>query len=95
MSVPSGLKRRFACTGCGECCTGRGSYVIEVSRAEQRRIQRFLGITWAWLRRRYMFRFADETETVRMHPNGDCVFLVAASMQSGHSSAVPIRFGRS
>ncbi|MDH3513606.1 MAG: YkgJ family cysteine cluster protein [Gammaproteobacteria bacterium] len=69
------IERRFACTGCGECCTGRGSYVIEVSRAEQRRLQRFLGITWAWLRRRYVFRFDDETESIRMHPNGDCVFL--------------------
>lgn len=75
MSEPSGLRRRFACTGCGQCCTGRGSYVIEVSRAEQRRIQRFLGITWDWLRRRYVFHFDDETESVRMHPNGDCVFL--------------------
>ncbi|HEY5682210.1 MAG TPA: YkgJ family cysteine cluster protein [Sulfuricaulis sp.] len=75
MSKSSGFKRRFACTGCGECCTGRGSYVIEISRTEQRHLQRFLGITWAWLRRHYVFRFDDETERIRMHPNGDCVFL--------------------
>ncbi|MDH3405869.1 MAG: YkgJ family cysteine cluster protein [Gammaproteobacteria bacterium] len=74
MSKSSGFKRRFACTGCGECCTGRGSYVIEISRAEQRHLQNFLGISWDWLRRRYVFRF-DETESIRMRPNGDCVFL--------------------
>lgn len=65
---------RFACTGCGRCCTGRGNYVVEVDRAEQRRIQRSLGITWRWFRRRYVFRFDDETESLRM-PNGRCVFL--------------------
>ena len=75
MSSSSGSKRRFACTGCGQCCTGRGSYVIEVSRAEQRRIQQFLGIGRDWLRRRYVFRFDDATESVRMRANGDCVFL--------------------
>ena len=75
MSSSTGFVRRFACTGCGECCTGRGRYVIEISRAEQRRLQKFLGIARAWLRRRYVFRFDDETESIRMHSNGDCVFL--------------------
>lgn len=75
MSPSSGFVRHFACTGCGKCCTGRGSYVIEVSRGEQDRIQRFLGIGRDWLRRRYVFRFDDETESVRMHADGRCVFL--------------------
>jgi Fe-S-cluster containining protein len=65
---------RFACTGCGRCCTGRGNYVVEVDRAEQRRIQKLLGIGWRWFRRRYVFRFDDETESLRM-PGGRCVFL--------------------
>jgi hypothetical protein len=65
---------RFACTGCGKCCTGGGSYVVEVSRAEQRRIQRHLGISWAWFRRHYLFRFDEETESLKM-PRGRCVFL--------------------
>jgi len=77
MSATANVERRFACTGCGQCCTGRGSYVIEVSRAEQRRLQHFLGITWKWLRRRYVFRFDHETESIRMRPNGNCVFLDA------------------
>lgn len=74
MSSTCGFERRFACTGCGKCCTGRGSYVVEVSRREQRRIQRFLSISWNWLRRRYVYRFDDETESIRM-PRGRCAFL--------------------
>ena len=65
---------RFECTGCGRCCTGGGSYVVEVNRAEQRRIQQHLGISWPWFRRRYVFRFDDETESLIM-PKGRCVFL--------------------
>jgi Fe-S-cluster containining protein len=66
---------RFACTGCGRCCTGPGSnYVVEVTRAEQRRIQQHLGLSWPWFRRRYVFRYDDETESLKM-PKGRCVFL--------------------
>jgi Fe-S-cluster containining protein len=65
---------RFACTGCGRCCAGRGHYVVEADRAEQRRIQAFLGITWRWFRRRYVFRFDDETESLRV-ADGRCGFL--------------------
>jgi Fe-S-cluster containining protein len=68
---------RFHCTGCGECCTGPGSdWVIEVSRTEQERIRRHLGVTRAWFRRRYLFRFDEETESLRMNrKTGACVFL--------------------
>jgi Fe-S-cluster containining protein len=65
---------RFACTGCGRCCTGRGNYMVEVDRAEQRRIQKLLGITWRWFRRRYVFRFDAESESLRV-ADGRCVFL--------------------
>src|SRR5581483_10823962 len=56
---------RFSCTGCGACCMGRGEHFVEASRAEQRRIQRFLGVTWRWFRRRYVTRYADGTEGLR------------------------------
>lgn len=70
--LPTNL--RFHCTGCGKCCTGGGSYVVEVSRVEQRRIQRHLGISWPWFRRRYVFRFDEETESLPML-KGRCEFL--------------------
>lgn len=65
---------RFTCTGCGNCCTGDPRlFWVEVSRTEQARIARYLGISLAWLRRRYVVR----------EPNGDglnmesgrCIFL--------------------
>jgi hypothetical protein len=66
---------RFACTGCGRCCTGPGAhYVVEVTRAEQQRIQKHLGLSWPWFRRRYVFRYDDERESLKM-PAGRCVFL--------------------
>ncbi len=68
---------RFECTGCGKCCTGRGDYYIAVSRKEQERIRRFLGISWSWFRRRYVFRYDDETESLSMERDGRCVFLSA------------------
>jgi Fe-S-cluster containining protein len=68
---------RFACTGCGQCCTGGGSHVVEVSRAEQQRIQRHLGISRAWFRRKYLFRYDSETESLRM---------VAPGVRAGRTS---------
>ncbi|MEK7735317.1 MAG: YkgJ family cysteine cluster protein [Pseudomonadota bacterium] len=68
---------RFECTGCGDCCTGPGAdWMIEINREEQDRIQHHLGITRAWFRRRYLFRFDDETESLRMNRrSGACEFL--------------------
>lgn len=70
---------RFACTGCGRCCAWPGDdYIVEVSRAEQRRIQEFLGVSWAWFRRRYVTRHDDDTDSLRI-PESRCVFLDAAN----------------
>jgi hypothetical protein len=66
---------RFACTGCGKCCTGLGNYYIEVTRKEQRRIQRHLAITWRWFRRRYVGRFDENIDSLRTQSGGRCVFL--------------------
>lgn len=65
---------RFRCTGCGGCCRGRGNYWVETSRAEQRRIQRFLNVSSAWFRRRYLTAYEDGSEGLRWQ-NDRCVFL--------------------
>jgi hypothetical protein len=70
---------RFACTGCGRCCRAAGAnYVVEVTRREQRRIQKHLGLSWPWFRRRYVFRYDEQTESLKM-PGGRCVFLDEAN----------------
>jgi Fe-S-cluster containining protein len=73
---PAPSELRFSCTGCGRCCTGPGDYYIEVSRAEQRRIQAYLGVGWRWFRRRYVYRYDETIESLRVEPrDGRCVFL--------------------
>jgi uncharacterized protein len=67
-------KLRFECTGCGGCCTGRGEHYIAVSRAEQRRIQDYLGISWRWFRRRYLTVDEDGKESLRWE-HDRCTFL--------------------
>lgn len=68
---------RFQCTGCGYCCTGDPRrYYVEASPSEQRRIQRHLGISWAWFRRRYVRRVAGGLEGLSMG-GGRCAFLGA------------------
>lgn len=68
------LLRRFECTGCGGCCTGRGQHFIEAARDEQRAIQRHIGVSWRWFRRRYVTRYQDGTEGLRWEKDR-CVFL--------------------
>lgn len=68
------LQRRFECTGCGGCCTGRGDYYVETSPAEQRTIQHYLGISWQWFRRRYLTVYEDGVQSLRWETNR-CVFL--------------------
>jgi uncharacterized protein len=76
MKGKSPLKQelRFECTGCGGCCTGRGEHYIETTPEEQRRIQRHLGISWTWFRRRYVTVYEDGIESLRWE-NDRCTFL--------------------
>ena len=68
------MQYRFQCTGCGHCCTGGKSYYVAATRTEQRRIQKFLKIGWAWFRRRYVVRVDAHTEGLTM-AGGACAFL--------------------
>jgi len=65
---------RFKCTGCGKCCTGGEDHYIAMSKMEAQRIQKHLGISSNWFRRRYVTHLTRNTLTARMH-KGQCVFL--------------------
>ena len=66
---------RFACTGCGACCTGARDHVVEISMREMEAIRAFLDISPAWLRRRYLVREADGSRGIRLGRDGRCPFL--------------------
>lgn len=66
---------RFSCTGCGDCCTGTTDDCVAVDREEQKRIQKHLGISWAWFRRRYVERVMGQFDSLVSRPDGACVFL--------------------
>jgi len=72
---------RFECTGCGGCCTGRANskleYYVAVTPAERERIRKYLGVSPAWFRRRYLQRFDDGQYSLRWSPDR-CVFLDGA-----------------
>ena len=65
---------RFACTGCGACCTGAADHV-EVDAREAEAIRRFLGVSPAWYRRRYLIREPDGSRGIRLDDDGRCPFL--------------------
>lgn len=66
---------RFACTGCGACCTGGTDHEVAVDATEQERIRDYLGISTAWWRRRYLVRDRDGHSGIRLARNGRCPFL--------------------
>lgn len=68
--------RPFSCTGCGDCCRGRGDYYVAVTPAEQQRIRRYLALSPAWFARRYIDR-DDDGDSLRWEASGRCVFLSA------------------
>jgi hypothetical protein len=68
---------RFACTGCGACCTGGVDHEVAVSRAERDAIRGVLGLSPAWFRRRYLARDPDGHTGIRLARDGRCPFLGA------------------
>lgn len=66
---------RFECTGCGLCCTQRGSYAhVYVNATEVADLASSLGVTPAKLRRRYTFVDDLGWRQLRFR-DGACTFL--------------------
>jgi Fe-S-cluster containining protein len=65
-----GLK--FACTGCGDCCTGAPGYVW-VNKAEIEALSAAIGIAPAEFERRYVRRIGIRKSLIELS-NGDCIF---------------------
>jgi uncharacterized protein len=70
-----GLK--FACTGCGACCTGAPGYVW-VTQAEIQTLAAVLGVDVETFQQQYV-RNVGIRKSLLERANGDCVFLDAAS----------------
>ena len=64
---------RFACTQCGNCCSGAPGYVW-VTKEEIRRIAEFLGRTDGWLDKTYLRRVGLRYSLTE-RKGGDCIFL--------------------
>ena len=65
-----GLK--FACTGCGDCCTGETGYVW-VNKAEVAALAGAIGIEVSEFERRYVRKVGTRKSLIEWG-NGDCIF---------------------
>lgn len=65
---------RFACTGCGNCCTGEPGHVF-VTRGEIAKIAAFIGRDDAWLTRQHLRRVGLRFSLTEDKGTGDCCFL--------------------
>jgi len=63
----------FACTGCGECCTGKPGYVW-VNDAEITRIAEYVGMSRSDFRKRYL-KLTFGGYSIVEKSNYDCAFL--------------------
>lgn len=63
----------FACTRCGNCCTG-GPGTVRVTKSEILALAFHLGTTAAEFRDRYARDVGDRDLSLRERPNHDCIF---------------------
>ncbi|MFQ5468796.1 MAG: YkgJ family cysteine cluster protein [Gammaproteobacteria bacterium] len=83
-------KLRFKCTRCGCCCINAGSEFVYLGENEAEKIRKYLGVSSAWFRRRYIKRDKDEGLVLRFPENGRCEFLD----NSNRCNIYPVRPGQ-
>jgi len=66
---------RFACTRCGNCCSGSPGYVW-ISRKEQQAVADYLGLDLERFRKLYT-RLVGSMISLIERPGGECIFLDA------------------
>ena len=86
---------RFACTGCGDCCTGPG--YVWLRKVEIQRLADALGLEVAHFEARYV-REVGVRKSLKERRNGDCLLFDAQARHApsttpGPSSAAHSRSG--
>jgi len=64
----------FECTQCGQCCSGKESYVF-ISKAEAESIRRSLKLSVADFKKQYLDKHPDGDLVLAQHEDGDCIFI--------------------
>lgn len=77
MAIHELMPLRFHCTGCGACCSGGPDYHVFLDDEEAEAIRRYLGLTTAWFKRRYLRRTPGGDRVLNNGGGGRCVFLTS------------------
>lgn len=64
----------FECTQCGQCCTGKGSYVF-INKSEVENMRLLVGVTRSLFKKQYLDKHPEGDLVLAQRTNGDCVFL--------------------
>lgn len=82
---------RFECIGCGSCCAGPQQGDIWISPVEIGMLAKFLGISEAEVRKRYLCRVGFRTSIIEIKPSCDCVFLQTGADGKRGCAIYPVR----